>query len=318
MWMDKVQFGVVREDPQAELDLISKFSLNSVLLIGSGGCTALSIKAEFPDIHLSVIEPNPAQIKLIKKKIMLIKKNTLKNIIKTISIETSESLIESGHFESLFKMLREFIYEFVISKSNLLKLMQSNSSGKWKSIFQNPFWKIAFDLYFSDALLITMFGRDAVQYAPKNSYPSYFRNLIEKGLTRPDARTNYFLHHIFFGHYLKGKKNWPPYLQKLPSRFDMDFHECYANQYADYNQFNFVSLSNIFDWSPRQQIKQIAKKISKQMRPGSVLIYRHLNNPNSFKSYFKGFKWQVKLEKQFLDSDRSLFYSKICVGRKYE
>ena len=318
MWMDKVQFGVVREDPQTELDLISKFSLNSVILIGSGGCTALSIKSQFPDVRLSVIEPNSSQIKLIKKKITLIKQNTLNNIIKIIGVETDKSLIKSGLFESLFKMFRGFIYEFVISKSNLLKLMQSNLSGRWRSVFRNPFWKIAFDLYFSDAFLITMFGKDAVQYAPKNSYPSYFRNLIEKGLTRSDVKTNYFLHHIFFGHYLKGKKNWPPYLQKLPSRFDMTFHECYANQYKDYDQFSLVSLSNIFDWSPRYQIKYIAKRISRQMFPGSVLIYRHLNNSNSFKSYFNGFKWQTKLEKQFLDKDRSLFYSKICVGRKYE
>ena len=313
---NKILFGAVREDPQIEIELISRFSLNSLILIGSGGCTALSIKSRFPKIRLSIIEPNSAQVKLIKKKIKIIKSNTLKDIKSKFGVETNPSLIESGQFELLFKVFREFIYGFIISKTDFLNLIQSNPTKKWKPIFQNPLWKTAFDLYFSDTLLIALFGAGAVQHAPKNSYSRYFKKIIERGLTRFDAKTNYFLHHIFFGHYLKSKQNWPLYLQKPPKEIKLSFNECYANQYTNYDQFDLVSLSNIFDWTPRSQIKNIAKTLLKQMKPNTVLLYRQLNNTHNFKNCFKGFKWQTQLEKKLLDIDRSLFYSKICIGKK--
>ena len=61
---NKIQFGVVREDPQLELELIARFGLDSGVIIGSGGCTAMSLKTQMPDFQLSIIEPNPAQIKV--------------------------------------------------------------------------------------------------------------------------------------------------------------------------------------------------------------------------------------------------------------
>ena len=46
---NKIQFGVVREDPQLELELIARFGLDSGVIIGSEGCTAMSLKTQLPD-----------------------------------------------------------------------------------------------------------------------------------------------------------------------------------------------------------------------------------------------------------------------------
>ena len=107
-------------------------------------------------------------------------------------------LIESGNFESLFKLFRQFIYEFVISRANLVKLIKNNSARKWKTLFQHPYWKTSFDIYFSNSLLISMFGPQAIQNAPKNSYPAYFKNVIEKGILKYKIETNYFFTSYIF------------------------------------------------------------------------------------------------------------------------
>ena len=46
-----VQFAVVREDPMVEAELVRLTKASHVLLITSGGCTALTLQALFPDLH---------------------------------------------------------------------------------------------------------------------------------------------------------------------------------------------------------------------------------------------------------------------------
>ena len=63
-----VQFAVVREDPKIEAELVCLHQVSEVLLIASGGCTALTLQALFPDLRLTLLDLNPAQLELIKKK----------------------------------------------------------------------------------------------------------------------------------------------------------------------------------------------------------------------------------------------------------
>jgi hypothetical protein len=64
---NSIQFSVVREDAEAEIELISKYRIESPILVASGGCTAFNISSAFPGICLTLIEPNSSQIELIKK-----------------------------------------------------------------------------------------------------------------------------------------------------------------------------------------------------------------------------------------------------------
>jgi S-adenosylmethionine-diacylglycerol 3-amino-3-carboxypropyl transferase len=315
MQNNKIQFAVVREDPQLELDLMALFGLKSAVIIGSGGCTAISLKTKDPDIRLSIIEPNPAQIKLIKEKIEILQQRSLFDAQEIIGTGQN-SLIETGNFESLFKMLRTFIYEFVLSIEDFKQLLESGDATQWQEHFQNRYWRTAFELFFSESLLVSMFGKAAIQYAPKNSYPGYFRKLIEKGIMRSDARHNYFLHHIFFGQYCSEKESLPLYLQKETLNTEMSFHSCFAHEFMDYENFGLVGLSNILDWSSQNEVERIGQLISNSMRKGSVLLFRQLNNSTDFTVQFEGFEWQDELEEDLLKKDRSLFYSKICVGIK--
>ena len=196
-----LQFAVVREDPKIESDLIRQVSERcNVFLIGSGGCTALSLQSEFPKASITVLDPNPLQIDLIRKKVQTLSERDSKSskTVFGISSDDSTSLTGSGNFESLFRSFRNFVYEFVYSSEDWLGFFTDvNRRVPFEeTIFKSKYWPVAFQLFFSDPLLLAMFGSNAIQYAARGSYPGYFQHVMETGLLSPSAKTNYFLHHI--------------------------------------------------------------------------------------------------------------------------
>ena len=63
-----VQFAVIREDPQLEMEVLRRRPSRRALLIASGGCTALTLQAVFPDLEIDLLDPNPAQLDLVRSK----------------------------------------------------------------------------------------------------------------------------------------------------------------------------------------------------------------------------------------------------------
>lgn len=314
-----LQFSVVREDPQVELELFHQFNIKKPIFIGSGGCTAFAIASKYPQIPLTLIEPNLAQIKLIKEKIKILKSSSHKQLKMRFGIGLHEgnkhSLIEQGNFESLFRELRNFINEFIIEKNLLEKLFLRGTNREWKQVFAHPYWPVGFNLFFNQTLLLTMFGPAAVQHAPPKSYGSYFRSIIEKGLLSSDRSNNYFLHHILFGHYPKAKKGWPLFLQKPPTIVKIKFYSCLA-QKVEYSPYDFVGLSNIFDWSSESEIKKVTLKLNNELKSGAIVLFRQLNNAKDFRKFFgERFEWLSEEAHHLHQKDRSLFYSSIQIAR---
>jgi S-adenosylmethionine-diacylglycerol 3-amino-3-carboxypropyl transferase len=316
-----IQFSVVREDPIVEISLIRQFKIIKPILIGSGGCTAFALASEFQKMPIALIEPNPAQVKLIKDKIKILETSNRLQIEKKFgvgqSLDIGESLIEKGNFESLFRSLRSFIYEFIVDRSKIEKLLLTGTEKEWKTIFSHPYWPVAFDLFFSNSILLAMFGPAAIQHAPPESYSEYFRQVFENGLIRRDRQNNYFLHHVFLGRYLKRRASLPAYLQKPPKKVAVKFFQCTAQNLDDYSPYDFVSLSNIFDWSSENEIRDMALKLNEELKVGTMVLYRQLNNRKNFRHFFGDhFQWLSSEAKELHLKDRSLFYSSIHIARK--
>jgi S-adenosylmethionine-diacylglycerol 3-amino-3-carboxypropyl transferase len=317
MKKNSIQFAVVREDPQIELDIVSKFRLKRATLIGSGGCTAFCLKTMNPDIEISLIEPNTAQIGLIKEKIRALKTYKKEDLYRKFGVgnSDSESFIECGNFESLFRQFRLFVQEFIISEAEIERAFNDNSPRIWQEVFKHSFWQVAFDLFFSDSILKTMFGEAAIQHAPKDSYPIYFRNVLEKGLLRSDAHRNYFLHHIFLGFYFPDENSLPDYLVNLPKNLEFEFFDGFAQDFAQFKGRQLVHFSNIFDWCDENIVKEIINSAIENLEKGSIVVFRQLNNRKNYREFFgQNFKWSDTNE--VVEKDRSLFYEKLEIGEK--
>ena len=193
-----VQFAVVREDPMVEAELVRLTKARNVLLIASGGCTALTLQALFPDLHITLVDFNPVQLERVRQKMRALRDIDVATRHRKFNIGTSDpsGLNQNGNFESLFRGLREFIFRLVADAAEIRGVFEKKDRLAEVSeiLFSNKYWSVAFDLYFSDALLHTMFGPDATQHAETGSYPRYFQTLFEKGLTSLNAFDNYFLH----------------------------------------------------------------------------------------------------------------------------
>jgi len=314
---NSIQFAVVREDPQIEMDIAENFRLNRATLIGSGGCTAFCLKALHSEMEIVLIEPNAAQIELIKEKIQSLKSDEKKILFGKFGIENSgqDRLIERGNFESLFRQFRLFIREFIASEIEIENAFIKNTPQFWTGVFAHPYWKVAFELFFSDAILTAMFTEAAIQHAPRNSYPAYFRKVLEKGLLRKDASRNYFLHHIFTGNYLNDENALPYYLVNPPTNLDFEFFNGFAQDYRQFRGRQLVHFSNIFDWCDERTVVEIINAATGNLEKGSVVVVRQLNNDKSYREMFSSdFRWLPT--ESIVENDRSLFYSKIEIGEK--
>ena len=318
---NKVQFAVVREDPMIEAELIRLTKANNVLLIASGGCTALTLQALFPDLHITLVDFNPAQLERVREKMTALRDADAAARNHRFNIGTSDpsGLNQNGNFESLFRGLREFIFDLVADEADIRALFNEKDrfAEVSKILFSSKYWPVAFDLYFSDSLLNAMFGPDATQHAESGSYPRYFQQLFEKGLTDAAAFDNYFLHHVLLGYYLQRPESLPYYLSAPPADYRFQMVEGTLDQVPELQRFDLISLSNIMDWMPLTGIAALIGYLQNEMKPGASVLYRQLNNYTDLSTYFgDSFEFNTALGTRFQEIERSLFYTSVHVGKK--
>ena len=318
---NKVQFAVVREDPMVEAELIRLTKASNVLLVASGGCTALTLRALFPDLHITLFDFNPAQLERIREKMSALRDANEATRSRRFNIGTSDpsGLNQNGNFESLFRGLREFIFDLVADEAEIRVLFEEKGqlANVSEILFSSKYWGVAFDLYFSDSLLNAMFGPDATQHAEPASYPRYFQTLFEKGLAAAEAFDNYFLHHVFLGYYLQRPDSLPYYLLAPPTDYHFQMVEGTLDQVPELGRFDLISLSNIMDWMPLAEIAALIRHLRNEMESGASILYRQLNNYTDLSTYFgDSFEFNAALGVQFQKIERSLFYSSVHVGTK--
>ncbi len=315
-----IQFAVVREDPEIEAALVARSSKNAkILLIGSGGCTVLTLRGRFPGLQLDVLDPNAAQIALIQQKVNALSLASARQDF-GVGSEDPVSLTACGNFESLFRCFREFLFEFAAPRERFESFFSGGNDGGFvEGLLSAKYWPVAFDLFFSDSILLAMFGPAAIQHAPRSSYPKYFQNALARGLRAPAAVDNYFLHHIFLGHYLDRPASLPPYLTQDPKapKAAVDFIQGFAHDVKDFGKYDLICLSNIFDWMAKEEVAKIAQRLTHEMRKGATVVFRQLNNAADFqKGFGQAIHFDSALGQSLFARDRSLFYSSISVGKK--
>jgi S-adenosylmethionine-diacylglycerol 3-amino-3-carboxypropyl transferase len=324
MVKNPVQFAVVREDPLVEAALLERLETpRRALLIASGGCTALSLAALFPGLAITLLDANAAQLDLVRRKAEALGRADPRERRRLFDIgeRGAGGLNSCGNFESLFRSFRELVFDLVVPYDELRRAFEDRTIQALAAerIFPSRFWRAAFDMHFCDSFLEALFGPAATQHAPKGSYPGYFRAALERGLAGAGAPENYFLHHILLGHYLDRPAALPPYLRE-PPRAALDFeyvHGRLADMAGAWSAFDFVHLSNIFDWSEEAEVAAVARALAREARPGAAVCFRQLNNASDFAKHFAdAFRFDEELGGSLLARDRSLFYCRINAGAR--
>ncbi|PCJ52237.1 MAG: hypothetical protein COA79_24220 [Planctomycetota bacterium] len=318
--MNRIQFSSVREDPAIEWEIIKKYNCKKILLIGSGGCTGFFLKHQNPKLSITLLDPNSSQIDLIKNKIKVLHQYSIEDIHSEFDVGAcQEKLMSNGIFEAFFKTFRNFIYAYILDYDHCMDLFQQSRSNQviTEQLLASPYWPIAFKSIFNDELLNEMFTSSATQFSKPGSYPKYFQEQIEAMFLNFDISNNYFLHHIFLGHYLKTAL--PLYLQKKQSKIEFDFINLFIEEVdpSVIATYDLIHLSNIFDWMPEDKATQLAEFLTINMKNDACINIRQLNNNRDLKKqHFKKFHFDESLETTLLQNDRSGFYNKLNIGQK--
>ncbi|MGH7295555.1 MAG: DUF3419 family protein, partial [Polyangiaceae bacterium] len=176
---NSVQFAVVREDPLVEAALLERLDRpRRALLIASGGCTAFSLRALRPELEITLLDANAAQLDLVRRKAEALRAvgAAERRRLFDVGDRAAGGLVSCGNFESLFRSFRDLVLDLVVPYDDLRRAFEDGTIGALaeERIFPSRFWRAAFDAHFCDALLDAIFGPAATQHAPKGSYPGYF------------------------------------------------------------------------------------------------------------------------------------------------
>lgn len=308
-----LKFAVVREDPHVELALLERFACRRPLLVASGGCTMLELKAERADLTITGFDFNPTQLQHVRDKQEAVARGELAAL--NLDDDARDGLNQRGEFEGLFHIWRTFLSEFVATEAELLAYFETMNDAERHATLErwmaSPYWARSFEVVMHHPLLDTMFGPEATQHALPGSYPRYFQRVFERGLARADAPNNPFLQHILLGRYLPGSEHAHITAAR---HLELDLIEGGLLDVPHIERFDFVQLSNIFDWCDDTLIQQWSMYLS-ELEEGSVIVIRQLNNTRDLRPFFTPhFHFQEELSHKLLAQDRSLFYNKLEIG----
>jgi len=316
-----LQFAVVREDARTVLALLEASGARRPLLVASGGCTLLAVRALAPDVAPVALDPNPAQLEHVRRKDAELARARATGDFTRLGVGAADpdSLTECGNYEALFRLWRHVIDDFVLPREQRERLFDDADAlaRGTRALLASRWWRTSFEIVFADAPLETMFGPAATQHAVRGSYPGWFRRAFERGLARADALDNPFLHHLFLGHYLPRPSACPDCFARVEPRAPLELVHATFQDYTDLAQHDFVDLSNVLDWMAPHEVDALLARCAEELRCGALLVWRQLNNDRALEARIRGaFVFDHALAARLFAADRSLFYSSLHVGRR--
>jgi S-adenosylmethionine-diacylglycerol 3-amino-3-carboxypropyl transferase len=178
---------------------------------------------------------------------------------------------------------------------------------KW---FAHPYAMAPYEVALNDGLIHIMFGIEATQHAAPNSYVRYFATQINEALRKPNAHRNPYLQHIFLGHFLL--RDAPSYYRGSVSP-KYTLHHGPLEGVDNLDEMEFVSLSNILDWSTLSYGKSIANRLER-LPSGAHILIRQLNNTQDWGEIFGSqFTEDYDLGDQCKEIQRGVFYNRYRV-----
>jgi S-adenosylmethionine-diacylglycerol 3-amino-3-carboxypropyl transferase len=181
------KFAVVREDAALEAELVRRTSARAVLAVASGGCTVLTLRHLFAGLEVVAFDLNPHQLAHVRAKAEAVARGDLAAL--NVEDSSASALNQCGHFEGLFRVLRHFLLEFVLTPPELAAFFDASTPpGPRQELVErwvrSPYWPAAFQVTLTDGFLHAMFGPAATQHAEPGSYPGYFQRVFERAVAR--------------------------------------------------------------------------------------------------------------------------------------
>ena len=347
-----IAFSQVREDPLVDERVVERVAQRldrpiRVLMVASGGCTALSLLGLDAIERVVAVDANAAQIRLVELRRQAMaalstaeqrrflgadlddaaeRRATYERLRPLLSDgarahwdarapEIEAGVLHVGRFEALFRELSEALCD-----AGLDPLERPAEA------IESPRWREVFDRIFDRAALTLRFGPAAVDYSMDRSFGEHFAAVVASALTRWPKGANYFVHQMLEARYLDGPGGAPPCLEEpghaaaLARGLDrLELHHMRFDdairELAPGSPFDLIHTSNISDWMPVPELRILLARVRDRLSPGGAVLGRRLNGDHCLADVM-GTVLDVDsiVSEELRASDRSFFYGEVVVA----
>jgi len=241
-------FAQVREDPLLEIEALRPAPDKKLVLVSSGGCTALSLLArgagEVVGVDLNIVQNHVVELKALALDRLGApaalrflggapgarreRRATYEDLRDGLSAAArahwdkhrsaiGRGLLGSGVTERFLGFIIALVKLLVHGRKRVRRLLQSPDLAAQRELYQrewnNRRWRALFVALLNRWIFNRAYDPAFFQHVKNPSFAGHFHKLAEHGLTEIPAATNYFLHHLMTGRYpAEHAGGVPPYL----------------------------------------------------------------------------------------------------------
>ena len=246
---DRLFFAQVREDPRIELEALDVRPTDTVVVVSSGGCTALSLLAAGAG-RVVAVDLNATQNHLVELKAAALAQLGPTEAVAFLGGSEATSSWRLATYDRLRDHLSSFaaaywddrrsniaggvlsagvserfigvivaVIRFAIHRpSRIRRLLACRSLSEQKQLYErewnNRRWRLLFKVLLNRAVFRRTYDPAFFRNVDNPSFPDHFHQLMEHVLVDVPVADNYFVHHMLTGSYPHGEPDGlPPYLQ---------------------------------------------------------------------------------------------------------
>jgi S-adenosylmethionine-diacylglycerol 3-amino-3-carboxypropyl transferase len=249
---DKLYFAQVREDPLLEIEALEPRDDRTFVVVGSGGCTALSLLARGAG-KVVAVDLNTTQNHLVQLKAAALHSVDRENLIAFLGAgemnpavrlanygrlrwslggaataywDANQSMIargvlNAGMSERFIRLVARVVRRVVHPESRIDRLLACRSLEDQRELYHDEWnnrrWRMLFTVLLNQRMFHRAYDPLFFENVSNPSFSAHFRKLLEHALCEIPVATNYFLHHMLRGKYPVGiDGGLPPYLEPAP------------------------------------------------------------------------------------------------------
>ena len=246
----KLFFAQVREDPLLEIDALAPASNSTIVVVSSGGCTALSLVACGAGRVISV-DSNATQNHLVELKAQAVRSlepgallgflgatsapkawriadyRALRGSLSADAAQFWDShsrmigkgVLNSGVSEKFIRVVVHAMRLFVHPALRIDRLLSCETLAEQRELYEEEWntrrWKALFRILLSRRAFNRTYDPAFFQNVENGDFAGHFYRLMEHALCEIPVASNYFLHHMLRGTYRTAIVGGvPPYLDR--------------------------------------------------------------------------------------------------------
>ena len=245
---DRLFFAQVREDPRAEITALAPAATDRVVVVSSGGCTALSLLAVGAgDVH--AVDLNVTQNHIVELKHAAVSHLSRVNAIRFLgglpadagervatyvslranltpdaqawwddrSDAVGKGVLRSGVSERFIRLVSWVVTHLVQNPARVRRMLAAHSIAAQRELFAKEWngvrWRMLFNVLLNRWVMSRAHDPAFFEHAQLSSFAEHFRKLADHALCDIPTIDNYFLHEMLTGRYPVERLNGvPPYL----------------------------------------------------------------------------------------------------------